>query len=50
MLGSIVKRFEWPLVRKAVYKCSPFSSLLRIAETSHPTFNNELNQNIFGFD
>jgi hypothetical protein len=25
MLGSIEKRFEWPLVRKAQFKCSPFT-------------------------
>ena len=25
MLGSIVKCFEWPLVRKALYKCIPFN-------------------------
>ena len=24
MLGNIAKRFEWPLVRKATFKCSPF--------------------------
>ena len=24
MLGNNVKNFEWPLVRKALYKCSPF--------------------------
>ena len=26
MLGDIVQRFEWPLVRKALYKCRPFSA------------------------
>ena len=25
MLGNFVKCFEWPLVRKAQYKCSPFT-------------------------
>ena len=25
MLGNIVKRFEWPLVREAQYKCSPYT-------------------------
>ena len=25
MLGNIAKRFEWPLVRKALDKCSPFT-------------------------
>ena len=25
MLGNTVKRSEWPLVRKALYKYSPFS-------------------------
>ena len=25
MLGNIVQRFEWPLVRKALYKCRLFS-------------------------
>ena len=25
MLGNIAKCFEWPLVRKALYKCSPFT-------------------------
>ena len=28
MLGSIVKSFEWSLVRKAQYKCRPFSIYL----------------------
>uniref|UniRef100_A0A8C4Z516 Clu domain-containing protein n=1 Tax=Gadus morhua TaxID=8049 RepID=A0A8C4Z516_GADMO len=27
MLGSVVKRFERPLVRKALYECSPFTIL-----------------------
>ena len=26
MLGSIVKRFEWPLVKKELYKCTPFTT------------------------
>ena len=26
MLGNIVKCFEWPLVRKARYECSPFTN------------------------
>ena len=25
MSGNIVKRFEWPMVRKVPYKCSPFT-------------------------
>ena len=25
MLGTIVKRFQWPLVRKGLSKCSPFT-------------------------
>ena len=25
MLDNIVKHFEWPLVRKALNKCSPFT-------------------------
>ena len=27
MLGSIVQRIEWPLVRRALYECSPFTIL-----------------------
>jgi hypothetical protein len=30
MLGNIVKRFEWPLVRKALYKCSSFKKINKI--------------------
>ena len=30
MLGNIVKHFEWPLVRKALYECSPLLLLLGV--------------------
>jgi hypothetical protein len=32
MLGSIVKRFEWTPVRKALYKCSPFTNSALISQ------------------
>ena len=25
VIGNIVKHFEWPLVRKVLYYCSPFT-------------------------
>ena len=36
MTGSIVKRFEWPLVIKALYKCSPFTILARQGREKWP--------------
>ena len=35
MWGNIVKRFEWPMVRKALYKCSPFT--FNVSRTYRPT-------------
>ena len=32
MLGHIVKRFEWPLVRKELYKCSPFGQFTNLVD------------------
>ena len=32
MLVDIVKLFEWPQVRKALYKCSPFTIYSRCIE------------------
>ena len=35
MLGNIVKRSEWPLVRKARYECSPFFLSFTEGKTSN---------------
>ena len=46
MLGDIVKRFEWPLVRKELYKCSLFTLISTQQQDGLPEEKGE----IFVFD